>query len=104
MNRVNKINSFITKTINEELENCEVFKNIRGRGFALAVEHNTKNNIEFSNELKEKMLNNYKILMNIKFHRTSMTPCFNMKIKNIENCLEIFIKNFKSLSKKYAKH
>ena len=104
MNRVNKINSFITKTINEELENCEVFKNIRGRGFALAVEHNTKNNIEFSNELKRKMLNNYKILMNIKFHRTSMTPCFNMKIKNIENCLEIFIKNFKSLSKKYAKH
>ena len=42
--------------------------------------------------------------MNIKFHRTSMTPSFNMKMKNIENSLEIFIKNFKNLSKKYAKN
>ena len=104
MKRVNRISSFITKTINEELENCEIFKNIRGRGFALAVEHNTKNNIEFSKDLKRKMLNDHKILMNIKFHRTSMTPCFNMKMENIENTLEVFIKNFKILSKKYAKN
>ncbi len=104
MRRVNKISSFITKTINEELKNCEIYKNIRGRGFALAVEHNTKNNIEFSKELKRKMLNDHKVLMNIKFHRTSMTPSFNMKMKNIENSLEIFIKNFKNLSKKYAKN
>ena len=104
MKRVNKISSFITKTINEELKNCEIYKNIRGRGFALAVEHNTKNNIEFSKELKRKMLNDHKVLMNIKFHRTSMTPSFNMKMKNIENSLEIFIKNFKKLSKKYAKN
>ncbi len=104
MKRVNKISSFITKTINEELKNCEIYKNIRGRGFALAVEHNTKNNIEFSKELKRKMLNDHKVLMNIKFHRTSMTPSFNMKMKNIENSLEIFIKNFKNLSKKYAKN
>ncbi len=104
MKRVNKISSFITKTINEELKNCEIYKNIRGRGFALAVEHDTKNNIEFSKELKRKMLNDHKVLMNIKFHRTSMTPSFNMKMKNIENSLEIFIKNFKKLSKKYAKN
>lgn len=104
MKRVNKISSFITKTIYEELKNCEIYKNIRGRGFALAVEHDTKNNIEFSKELKRKMLNDHKVLMNIKFHRTSMTPSFNMKMKNIENSLEIFIKNFKNLSKKYAKN
>ena len=103
MKRVNKISSFITKTINEELKNCEIYKNIRGRGFALAVEHDTKNNIEFSKELKRKMLSDHKILMNIKFHRTSMTPSFNMKMKNIENSLEIFIKNFKKLSKNMLK-
>ena len=50
------------------------------------------------------MLNDHKILMNIKFHRTSMTPCFNMKMENIENTLEVFINNFKILSKKYAKN
>ena len=103
MKRVNKISSFITKTINEELKNCEIYKNIRGRGSALAVEHDTKNNIEFSKELKRKMLNDHKVLMNIKFHRTSMTPSFNMKMKNIENSLEIFIKNFKKLSKNILK-
>lgn len=102
MERVNETSGYITNTIKQELKNCNIFRNIRGRGFALAIEHNTKDNIAFSKDLKEKMLNN-KILMNIKFHRTSMTPCFNMKQKNINKTLEIFIKNFKNLSTKYEK-
>ena len=35
--------------------------------------------------------------MNVKFHRTSLTPCFNMKKTNIDKTLEKFILVFKTI-------
>ena len=104
LNRVNKIGNYIQKTIHDELKKNPFYSNVRGRGFGISVQHNVKNQILFSEDLKNKLLNDYKILMNIKFHRTSLTPCYNMKIKNIDYAIEIFIKTFKELTLNYKKY
>jgi adenosylmethionine-8-amino-7-oxononanoate aminotransferase len=98
LNRVEKIGNYIQKTIKDELEENHMFSNVRGRGFGISVQHSAVNQNLFSKDLKSKLLEEHKILMNIKFHRTSFTPCYNMKKKNIDIALDKFIKTFKLLS------
>ena len=105
LNRVEKIGNYIQKTIKDELKENHMFANVRGRGFGVSIQHNVKNQNLFSKDLKSKLLEEHKILMNIKFHRTSFTPSYNIKKKNIDIALDKFIKTFKSLSynaKKYC--
>ena len=98
LDRVKKDGNYIQKTIKDELKENHMFSNVRGRGFGVSVQHNVKNQNLFSKDLKSKLLEEHKILMNIKFHRTSLTPCYNMKKKNIDIALDKFIKTFKLLS------
>ena len=81
LDRVKKDGNYIQKTIKDELKENHMFSNVRGRGFGVSVQHNVKNQNLFSKDLKSKLLEEHKILMNIKFHRTSLTPCYNMKKK-----------------------
>ena len=98
LDRVKKEGNYIQKTIKDELKENHMFSNVRGRGFGVSVQHNVKNQNLFSKDLKSKLLEEHKILMNIKFHRTPLTPCYNMKKKNIDITLDKFIKTFKFLS------
>ena len=104
LNKVDKVGKYIQKTIKDELKENPFFSNIRGRGFGISIQHIVKNQNLFSNDLKTKLLNEHKILMNIKFHRTSLTPCYNMKIKNIDMALDKFIQSFKQLSSNSKKY
>jgi adenosylmethionine-8-amino-7-oxononanoate aminotransferase len=98
LRKVQKRGNYIKKIINDELSNNALYGNVRGRGFAVSIQHITNNQNIFSQDLKKEMLEKYKILMNIKFHRTSLTPCYNMKLSNIDKTLEKFIATFKKLS------
>ncbi len=104
LKRVDNIGKYIQKIIKEELKNNPCFSNVRGRGFGISVEHKVKNQNLFSFDLKNELLNKHKILMNIKFHRTSMTPCYNIKKKNIDKVIDRFVTTFKSLSKNTNKY
>ena len=104
LNKVDKVGKYMQKTIKDELKTNPFFSNVRGRGFGISIQHIVKNQNLFSNDLKNKLLNEHKILMNIKFHRTSMTPCYNMKIKNIDMALDKFIQSFKQLSNNSKKY
>ncbi len=100
LNKININSKYIVKTISEELKNLETFSNIRGRGYGISVEHSTKNNIEFSKNIYQKMFNKYKILVNTKYHRTSFTPAFIISKSKIDYVLDKFIKTFKEASSK----
>lgn len=104
LNKINKVGKYIQKTIKDELKTNSFFSNIRGRGFGISVQHNVKNQNLFSSDLKAKLLDEHKILMNIKFHRTSFTPCYNMSNKNIDMALDKFIQTFKILSNNSKKY
>ena len=104
LKKVNKVGNIIQKTIYDELKDNPFFSNVRGRGFGISIQHNVKQQNLFSKDLKDKLLYDHKILMNIKFHRTSMTPCYNMKINNINKGIEMFINSFKELSLNYRKY
>ncbi len=100
---VEKSGKYIQKILISELENNHLFGNVRGRGFAVALEHKTKNNNLFSEELKNIMIEKHKILINSKFHRTSFLPPFTVSKKMIDDTLEKFIKTFKKLSRESNK-
>lgn len=103
LKRVTKLGGYIQNILHEELKKNHFFSNVRGRGFALAVEHKVNKPSLFANDLKETMLNEHKILVNAKFHRTSFLPPFIMKKKFIDQTLEKFINTFINLSKKNYK-
>ena len=105
LKKVQNYGNYIQKTLNSELKQNHFFGNIRGRGFAIALEHNVKKPIIFSHDLKQTMLYKNKILINSKFHRTSFLPPFTISKESIDRTLEKFIKTFKDLSyKKYKKY
>ena len=96
---VERNGKYIQKILISELKNNYFFANVRGRGFAIALEHKTNNNNLFTQNLKSIMLNEHKILINSKFHRTSFLPPFTVSRKIIDNTLEKFIHTFNKLSK-----
>jgi adenosylmethionine-8-amino-7-oxononanoate aminotransferase len=98
LNRVEKLGKYMQKILTSELRDDHFFSNVRGRGFAIALEHNVKKQILFSNDLKQTMLNKHKILINSKFHRTSFLPAYTMEKKLIDKTLDRFINTFKKLS------
>lgn len=100
LQRVIAIGKYMRNVLNQELGNHEFFDNIRGRGLMFSLQHRTPNNDLFSKYIYEDMFNNYKILSNTKFHRTSFTPSFNMKKTNINYILESYIKSFNQSTKK----
>lgn len=104
LNRVEKVGKYIQKIIEDELKTNHMFSNIRGRGFGISVQHHVKNQNLFSSDLKAILLKKHKILMNIKFHRSSFTPCYNMNKKNIDMALDKFISTFKLLSENSKKY
>jgi len=103
LQRVKKLGEYMQRNLENELKNNEFFANVRGRGFAIALEHKVKNPFEFSNDLKLSMIEDYKILINSKFHRTSFLPSYTTDKKLIDRTLESFIKTFKELSIKNFK-
>ena len=103
LNRVKKLGNYIQDCLINELKNNEFFSNVRGRGFALALEHKVKKPILFSNDLKNTMLNKHKILINAKFHRTSFLPSYTTSNKHIDKTIDNFVSTFKILTSKNSK-
>ena len=105
LKKVKNIGNYIQEILSSELNTNHFFSNVRGRGFAIALEHKVNKPISFSNDLKEKMLNEHKILINSKFHRTSFLPSYTISKTDVDRTLDSFIKVFKELSlKKYKKY
>tara|TARA_B110000977_G_scaffold201844_1_gene299214 strand:+ start:7633 stop:9006 length:1374 start_codon:yes stop_codon:yes gene_type:complete len=102
LKRVNKIGSYMRKILSDELHNHEYFDNIRGRGLMFSLQHKTQNNDKFSKLIYEKMLFDFNILTNCKFHRTSFTPSFTISKNNVDYILDSYLKSFKNATNKLS--
>lgn len=98
--KVNSESNYIINVLKNELKKLDTFANIKGRGFGISVEHNSKNNSKFSSYIFNTMFKKFKILVNSKFHRTSITPSLNMPRNKIDQFLDCFIKTFENASNK----
>jgi adenosylmethionine-8-amino-7-oxononanoate aminotransferase len=85
---------YMRSILETELKNNTKFKNIRGRGLMFSLEHNTNDNVKFSQYLYKNMLSK-NILINSKWHRTSFTPSFLIEKKEVDRTLDYFINFFK---------
>lgn len=94
LNKIKSKGNYMRNILETELKNNSKFKNIRGRGLMFSLEHITNDNVKFSQYLYKSMLDK-NILINSKWHRTSFTPSFLIKKKEIDRTLGYFINFFK---------
>lgn len=104
LKKINKLGKKLREIIHSELKNHPNYKNTRGRGFAFSCEHKFKQNHKFGLDLKEKILNENKILVNSKWHRTSFLPSYTISEKEALRVIDVFLKTFKYLAKKNKYH
>ncbi len=98
MERVREKSKYMIDNLTKELSSNPFFKNIRGRGFQFALEHSCEDNALFGITLQKKMLEEHKIMINSKWHRTSFNPPFIFTDEQIDELLDKFILTFKELS------
>tara|TARA_X000000950_G_C13835524_1_gene628009 strand:+ start:203 stop:1492 length:1290 start_codon:yes stop_codon:yes gene_type:complete len=91
--------NYMKKVLFDELKKSRLFRDVRGRGLRLSIEHLTKDNNLFSKKFYEEMLKK-KIFIDAKFHRTCFTPSLLISKKEIDFVLDNYIKTFKSLEKR----
>ena len=98
LSRVSVKGEYMKKVLQTELGKNPFFKNIRGRGYIFSLEHKCSNNHLFSLQLQKKMKEDYKIIINSKWHRTSFVPPFILSDSEIDLIIEKFIFSFKHIS------
>ena len=98
LKRINIKGEYMRKILKTELDVNPFYKNIRGRGYIFSLEHKCSNNHLFGLQLHKKMKEDYKIIINSKWHRTSFVPPFILNDNQIDLILEKFIFSFKYLS------
>ncbi len=103
LDNVNYLGSYMRNTLYEELHNLDIFRDIRGRGLRFSLEYQTKDNVKFAYKLSQIMLEKYKIMLNIKWHRISFTPPLILKKEDATRTLEALIYELKQLSKQGLK-
>ncbi len=103
MDKVSEKGAYMIDTLKNELKENPFYKNIRGKGFAFSLEHQTSNNPKFGILLQQIMKEKYDIIINSKWHRTSFVPSFIINDKEIDKFLSLFIKTFKEIQSDWTK-
>jgi len=103
LNRINEKGAYSRKYLEENLNQNEFFKNVRGRGFGFSLEHKTPNNVIFALEMQKRMKLKHNILINSKWHRTSFVLPFILSDDEIDNLLEKFVQTFNEINQDWLK-
>ena len=99
LENVEKVGSYMRKTLFDELHNTESFRDVRGRGMRFSLEYLTKDNVLFSSNIEKLLLKNHNILVNAKWHRICFTPSLLLTNSEVDFILESVIKEFINLDK-----
>ena len=91
---------YFKKNLKDQLKNIELIKSIHGRGLRFSMEYNTNDNVNFSNQLREK-LKYYNILLDVKWHRVGFRPSFLIDYNLADFVIEKVVKSVNELSNKF---
>lgn len=86
---------YMREVLHRELGDLEIVRDIRGRGLRFSIEHNTKDNIDFSRRLLTSMREKYKIIIDSKWHRVCFTPALNITGSQVDEVLGRFIEVYR---------
>ena len=101
LKRIEQNGYYMRRLLENELKTHPFFLNVRGRGYRFSLEYSCKKANEFGQSLAHEIYENDNILFNIKWHRANFTPSLVMTKTQIDKSMEIFIKKFKKISKKF---
>ena len=101
LSRVFNNGKYMRSVLHEELHNHPFFQNVRGRGFRFSLEYKCKKRDMFGRKLAREIFDKNNILFSIKWHRANFTPSLTMTKKQIDQAMDVFIKKFKQISKKF---
>ena len=101
LDHVNKIGSYMRKTIKDELKDHPFFFDVRGRGLRFTFEYKCRNKDEFSSKLADIMENEHNILISAKWHRICFTPAFIITQEQADLILDRYIYSFKKIASEW---
>ena len=73
--------------------------NVRGQGMRNSLEYKCSNQNLFGAHIKQRLLNNYRYIVDAKFHRIHLPLSLNIEQKQLEKGLEAIIDTFKYTQK-----
>lgn len=98
LNRVKRLGRVCKEMINNLLCNNPHFVMVHGRGLRLSIEHNIKDQYNFSHQFHEIMKNKYKIIVDVKWHRILLTPPLTISEENLLSSVETICRTFNKIT------
>lgn len=101
LNSVIKKGNFIRETLKSELYKNDFYLNVRGQGMRNSLEYKCSNQNLFGAHIKQRLLYNYRYIVDAKFHRIHLPLSLNVEQKQLEKGLEVIIETFKYTQKNW---
>lgn len=102
LQHVNEVGVMIKSQLLDGLGDHDFFKNVRGRGMLMSLEYDCKDRDSFNFELEKRMLENHRVILGSKYHRTNFNPPSTTSKKQVENVVAKFVETFIEVSKKFS--
>ncbi len=102
LNHIASLGEHIAATLQSELGEHAFFRNVRGRGLLQSISYDCAKQPEFSVALQRQMFEDHDILINAKWHRTSLTPAYTFDRETMDRVLELYIETFKSTAQGWS--
>ena len=103
LKKVIKKGDLVRNLLEEQLKDNIFFKNVRGRGLRNSIEYSCEDSHKFGMSLAKIMKEKHNILISGKWHRVSFSPALTITENDIIKVIEIFSKEFTTLSEKWEK-
>ena len=68
----------------------------------MSLEYDCKDRDSFNFELEKRMLENHRVILGSKYHRTNFNPPSTTSTKQVENVVAKFVETFIEVSKKFS--
>jgi adenosylmethionine-8-amino-7-oxononanoate aminotransferase len=88
-------------TIETELRSDPFFVGVHGRGVRFSLEYTSTDNISLGNELRLLLKNEYKIIIDAKWHRVGFRPAMICTHELADSTVSAVIDSFRKVSKKF---
>ena len=91
----------IFERVHQQLLKSKFFNGIYGRGYRFSVQYSCPSQDLFGRMLTKTMEEKWKIIIDGKWHRVTFSPMLTVAYSSLENCIDIFCKEFLDLEKNW---
>jgi len=97
----NSLGQYMRNVIKNELRENVFFTSVHGRGLRFSLEYGSTDNYNFGEEIRFRLKEDFKLLIDSKWHRIGFRPAMICSQEQADETLEKVLETFKKVSSKY---